>query len=193
MKKKNVSSFPLFLFLNISVQCTVIGARIYFSGLVFDPRVNLDEFGDEARYVTLDNCGVPPKDVFVHHVHCIPLPDNCNQTPVSGFTISRTSTYTLVSVIRSIVRCDRRFENSCDATRRSFSKPIYHPRTLPRILSDYEADSIRSIDFFPPTPRIIARIEERTAHGNDEGANFLANLFLLPCLRSIPYDCPSAT
>lgn len=83
--------------------CTVIGARVYFSFLVFDPRVNLDEFGDEARYVTLDNCGVPPKDVFVHHVHCIPLPDNCNQTPVSGFTISRTSTYSLVSVMRSIV------------------------------------------------------------------------------------------
>ena len=73
--------------------CTVIGARINLSFLVFDPRVNLDEFGDEARYVTLDNCSVPPKDVFVHHVHCIPLPDNCNQTPVSGFTISLRTTY----------------------------------------------------------------------------------------------------
>lgn len=72
-------------------SCTVIGARIYVSGLIFDPRVNLDEFGDEARYVTLDNCSVPPKDVFVHHVHRIPLPDNCNQTPVSDFTIRRKS------------------------------------------------------------------------------------------------------
>jgi len=96
------------------ISCTVIGARVYISGLVFDPRVNLDEFGDEARYVTLDNCGVPPKDVFVHHVHCIPLPDNCNQTPVSGFTIRRTSTYTQDAITHrlttvSVVRRKREY------------------------------------------------------------------------------------
>lgn len=88
---------------NYCASCTVIGARIYISGLVFDPRVNLDEFGDEARYVTLDNCSVPPKDMFVHHVHCIPLPDNCNQTPISDFTINRGAHLPPCKTCRSFV------------------------------------------------------------------------------------------
>lgn len=87
-------------------SCTVIGARIYISGLIFNPRVNLDEFGDEARYVTLDNCSVPPKDMFVHHVHCIPLPDNCNQTPVSGFTIRRNISHLAERADRSSIHYD---------------------------------------------------------------------------------------
>lgn len=113
--------------------CTVIGARVYFSGLVFDPRVNLDEFGDEARYVTLDYCGVPPKDVFVHHVHCIPLPDNCNQTPVSGFTISRSSTYSLVSwgELRSRIRAILRVSPLLKGSRRDL------PRYRSEIASSY--------------------------------------------------------
>lgn len=156
--------------------------------------------------MTLDNCGVPPKDVFVHHVHCIPLPDNCNQTPVSGFTISRTSTYTLVSVIRSIVTLRsavREFVRRYSTAYlfKAFESLSSH-HTLPRILSDYEADSIRSIDFSPPPSPLPPFLHESSHESKNERptattrekANLLANLFLLsPCLRSIPYDCPSAT
>lgn len=195
-KKKSfiVSSLFFFIFL-FNLDGTVIGARVYFSGLVFDPRVNLDEFGDEARYVTLDNCGVPPKDVFVHHVHCIPLPDNCNQTPVSGFTISRTSTYTLVSVIhRSIVAiAGSRIRATLNGVAfqssdrsRALSTALLLP--LPRPTYSIAKPILSDPSFFPLR---IHRTNRRTNATTKE--RILANLFLRPCSRSIPYDCPSAT
>lgn len=69
--------------INFKGICTVIFITIDISGIVLNPRINLDKFGNEARNVALDNCGIPTKDMFVHHVHCITLPHNCNQTPGS--------------------------------------------------------------------------------------------------------------
>lgn len=183
MKKRKVSSFPLFFFFIFLFNLgTVIGARVYFSGLVFDPRVNLDEFGDEARYVTLDNCGVPPKDVFVHHVHCIPLPDNCNQTPVSGFTISRTSTYTLVSVIhRSIVAiAGSRIRATLNGVAfqssdrsRALSTALLLP--LPRLTYSIAKPILSDPSFFPLPPPPHSSHESKNER-NDEGANISQSL-----------------
>lgn len=152
--------------------------------------------------MTLDNCGVPPKDVFVHHVHCIPLPDNCNQTPVSGFTISRTSTYTLVSVIRSIVTLRsavrefvRRYSTAYLFKAFESLSPHHPPPYSIRLRSRFYPIH----RFFPTSPPFLHESShesknERPTATTREKANLLANLFLLsPCLRSIPYDCPSAT
>lgn len=59
-KKKQIYVSRESIFLSCLNVCTIIGARINVSGIVFDPRVDFHEFGDEARYVTLDNSGVPP-------------------------------------------------------------------------------------------------------------------------------------
>lgn len=59
-KKEQIYVSRESIFLSCLNVCTIIGARINVSGIVFDPRVDFHEFGDEARYVTLDNSGVPP-------------------------------------------------------------------------------------------------------------------------------------